>query len=122
MNSAYLKNIQMGDTTYQWLATLRGAQDAIRYPSFVVEVLSPGTEARDRGEKSLEYRACPSIQEYLLISSSFTIVELFRREKHGFWALYTLGLEDSVELTSLGVQFSVAEIYQDTSLVEDLNR
>ena len=27
----------------------RGAQDAIRYPSLVAEVLSPSTEARDRG-------------------------------------------------------------------------
>lgn len=99
----------------------RGAQDAIRYPSFVAEVLSSGTEARDRGEKSLEYRACPSIQEYLLISSALSIIELFRREKHGFWALYTLGIEDSVELTSLGLQFSVADVYQDTSLLEEPN-
>jgi Uma2 family endonuclease len=96
----------------------RGAQDAIRYPSLVVEVLSPSTEARDRGEKSLAYRANPGIQEYLLINSAYPIIELFRREKHGFWALYTLGIEDSVELTSIGVRFSVAEVYQDTSLTE----
>ena len=37
----------------------------------VAEVLSPTTEARDRGQKSLQYRSCPSIQEYLLISSEF---------------------------------------------------
>jgi Uma2 family endonuclease len=96
----------------------RGAQDAIRYPSLVVEVLSLSTEARDRGEKSLAYRANPGIQEYLLINSAYPIIELFRREKHGFWALYTLGIEDSVELTSIGVRFSVAEVYQDTSLTE----
>ncbi|HEU5374567.1 MAG TPA: Uma2 family endonuclease [Ktedonobacteraceae bacterium] len=97
----------------------RGAQDAIRYPSLVVEVLSPTTEARDRGEKSLAYRANPGIQEYLLVNSEFPIIELFRREKHGFWALYTLGIEDSLELTSIGIHFSVAEAYQDTSLVEE---
>ncbi|HEY1354313.1 MAG TPA: Uma2 family endonuclease [Ktedonobacteraceae bacterium] len=97
----------------------RGAQDAIRYPSLVVGVLSPTTEARDRGEKSLAYRANPGIQEYLLINSAYPIIELFRREKHGFWALYTLGMQDSVELTSMGVRFSVAEVYQDTSLMEE---
>lgn len=97
----------------------RGAQDAIRYPSLVVEVLSPTTEACDRGEKSGAYRANPGIQEYLLIHSAFPMIELFRREKHGVWALYTLGIEDSVELTSIGVRFSVAEVYQDTSLREN---
>jgi Uma2 family endonuclease len=97
----------------------RGAQDAIHYPSLVVEVLSPSTEARDRGEKSLAYRANPGIQEYLLINSVFPIIELFRREKHGFWALYTLGIEDAVELTGIDVRFSVADVYQDTSLIEE---
>src|SRR5258708_3277935 len=97
----------------------RRAQDSIRYPSFIIEVLSPSTEARDRGEKSLEYRANSNIQEYLLINSTLPIVELFRREKHGFWTLYTLGIGDSLELTSIAVHFSVAEIYQDTSLVQE---
>src|SRR6266581_6294498 len=64
----------------------RGAREVIRYPSLVVEVLSPATEARDRGQKSLQYRSCPSIQEYLLISSEFPLVEVFRREKQGFWS------------------------------------
>jgi Uma2 family endonuclease len=53
----------------------RGAQEVIRYPSLVAEVLSPTTEARDRGQKSLQYRSCPSIQEYLLISSSFLLLK-----------------------------------------------
>ncbi len=96
----------------------RGAQEVIRYPSLVVEVLSPTTEARDRGQKSLQYRACPSIQEYLLISSEFLLVEVFRREKHGFWTLYTLGSDDTIELTSLGIRFALAEVYQNTSLTE----
>lgn len=97
----------------------RGARDAIRYPSLVVEVLSPTTEAHDRGKKSRAYRANPGIQEYLLIDVAFPMIELFRREKHGFWTLSTFGREDSVELTSIGVRFSVAEVYQDTSLGEE---
>ncbi|HEU5228619.1 MAG TPA: Uma2 family endonuclease [Ktedonobacteraceae bacterium] len=96
----------------------RGAQDVIRYPSVVAEVLSPATEARDRGQKSLQYRLCPSIQEYLLISSEFPLVEVFRREKQGFWSLYTLGLNDTIELNSLGLRFSVADLYYNTSFLE----
>jgi Uma2 family endonuclease len=97
----------------------RGAQEVIRYPSLVAEVLSPTTEARDRGQKSLQYRSCPSIQEYLLISSEFPLVEVFRREKQGFWSLYTLGLGDTIELSSLSLRFSVTDIYQNTSFLED---
>jgi len=97
----------------------RGAQDAIRYPCLVAEVLSPTTEARDRGQKSLQYRACPSMQEYLLISSEFPLVEVFRREKQGFWSLYTLGQDDTIELTSLELRFPVIELYQNTSLLEE---
>lgn len=99
----------------------RGAQEVICYPSLVAEVLSPATEARDRGQKFLQYRACPSIQEYLLISSEFPLVEVFRREKQGFWSLYTLGFDDITELTSLELRFPVAELYQNTSLLEEAN-
>jgi Uma2 family endonuclease len=99
----------------------RGAQDVIRYPSLVAEVLSPTTEARDRGQKSLQYRSCTSIQEYLLISSEFPLVEVFRREKQGFWSLYTLGLADTIELTSLELRLPVAELYRNTSLLEEAN-
>jgi|SRR6266851_9453429 len=99
----------------------RGAQEVIRYPSLVAEVLSPTTEARDRGQKSLQYRACPSIQEYLLISSEFPLVEVFRREKQGFWSLYTLGLADTIELTSLELRLPVAELYRNTSFLEEAN-
>lgn len=97
----------------------RGAQDAIRYPTLVAEVLSPTTEARDRGQKSFRYRSCPSIQEYLLISSEFPLVEVFRREKQGFWSLYTLELDDTIELNSLDIRFPVADLYQNTSFLEE---
>src|SRR5947209_9150129 len=99
----------------------RGAQDVIRYPSLVAEVLSPTTEARDRGQKSLQYRLCPSMQEYLLISSEFPLVEVICGEKQGFWSLYTLGLSDTIELTSLGLRFAVADVYQNTSFLEESN-
>lgn len=96
----------------------RGAKSAIHYPSVIVEVLSPTTEARDRGEKALRYRASETIQEYLIVNADALIIELCRREKQGFWTLHTLEQNATVELTSLGVRFSVTDIYQDTSLLE----
>ncbi len=97
----------------------RGAKEAIHYPSLVVEVLSPTTEARDRGKKSLHYRSSPTIQEYLLVSTESPLVEIVRREKNGFWLLSTLGPEDSVVLTSLNISFPVAEAYQNTSFMDE---
>jgi Uma2 family endonuclease len=97
----------------------RRAKEAIHYPMLVVEVLSPTTEARDRGKKSLHYRSSPTIQEYLLVSPESPIVEIFRREKNGFWMLSTLGPDDSIFLTSLNVQFPVAEVYQNTSFLDE---
>jgi Uma2 family endonuclease len=115
-----LKNYRLcPDVTVSRDSRDRGAADAIRYPSLVVEVLSPSTEAQDRGRKSLEYRSSQTIQEYLLISSDVSIIELFRREKNGFWTLYTLRLNDTVELTSLNIHFSVAKAYENTSFMEE---
>jgi len=99
----------------------RGALEVIRYPCLVAEVLSPATEARDRGQKSLQYRSSPSIQEYLLISSEFPLVEVFRRERQEFWSLYTLGLDDTIELTGLNLRFPVAELYHNTSFLKEAN-
>lgn len=93
----------------------RGARDAIRYPTLVVEVLSPSTEAQDRGRKSLEYRASQTIQEYLLISSDWILIELFRREKNGLWTVSTLRSGELVELSSLNIRFPVAAVYENTS-------
>lgn len=97
----------------------RGAKDAIHYPSLIVEVLSPSTEAQDRGRKALAYRASQTIQEYLLISSETPVIELVRREKNGFWTLYTLRPDDIVDITSLSIRFPVAKAYENTVLLEE---
>ena len=97
----------------------RGAKDAIYYPSLVIEILSPSTSARDLNEKSIQYRSNSSIQEFLLVHTQSPVIEHFRREKHGFWGFYKLQLGDTVELANLGISFSVAEIYEDTSLLEE---
>ncbi|QBD80533.1 Uma2 family endonuclease [Ktedonosporobacter rubrisoli] len=39
----------------------KGQGDSIRYPRLVVEVLSPSTEAFDRGRKAAYYRECASL-------------------------------------------------------------
>ncbi len=73
--------------------------DLVINPSVVVEVLSPSTEAYDRGEKATAYRTLPSLRDYVLISQERPVVEVFSRNQdvwehkvfEGLGALAVLG-------------------------------
>lgn len=93
--------------------------EMIEYPCLVIEVLSPSTEARDRGRKLAYYRNCPSIREYALVDPHYPSVELFRRERGNLWTYCVFGREDEVEFTSLGVRFPVSNIYRNVVLPPD---
>ena len=86
------------------------------YPTVVIEVLSPSTEITDRGKKLLYYQAHPTIQEYMIADSQSIRIETYRREKTR-WTFSTYTLEDEVHLESLGIQFSVREVYERTGLI-----
>jgi len=82
-------------------------------------VLSSGTEARDRGRKFGWYRACPSIQEYVLVASEYKEVQVYQRERNDLWTLRNFAPGDTAELASLGVTFSVADVYEGTFFPEE---
>jgi Uma2 family endonuclease len=94
-------------------------EEMIQYPCLIVEVLSPSTEAYDRGRKLAFYRQCPSIREYVLVDSQRQTVEVFRREKNTFWTYHAFGPGDDVELASLGVRFPLVKLYRNVVLAED---
>lgn len=95
----------------------RNATKVIQYPCLVAEILSPGTRALDRGIKADLYQNCPSIQEILLVDTQVMRVQLYRREADG-WKIRNFTHDDIIELTSLNMQFPVAEIYEKTSFDE----
>ena len=47
-------------------------------PKVIFEVLSPSTEAYDRGAKFRRYRSIASLEEYVLIASEEFVVEVYR--------------------------------------------
>ncbi len=100
------------DVTVTCDARDRGRSDLIRSPRLVVEVLSPSTEARDRGRKLQCYLACPTVEEYLLVDSRSVKIEIYRKEQKK-WVYYAYEADDEVELTSLGVSFAVTDAYED---------
>jgi Uma2 family endonuclease len=92
------------------------ARQFIQYPCLIIEVLSPSTEAYDRGGKFALYRRLASLQEYVLVSSESRSVEVFRRTTSGTWEFKDYGEEDSISLTSVGLTLAIAEIYEDVTL------
>jgi Uma2 family endonuclease len=78
----------------------RTAQKFSRYPCLIVEVISPRTEAYDRGGKFAFYRRLESLKEYVLVGSEAKTVEAFRRNSNGSWALIPYGLGETIELAS----------------------
>ncbi len=93
----------------------RGTIDIVESPRLAVEVLSPSTQGYDRGEKARYYRACPTIEEYVLIEAQQQAVEVYRREKD-FWKLYAFGPGDTVILASLNVKVPISAIYENTTV------
>jgi Uma2 family endonuclease len=48
----------------------RNASKYISHPCLIIEILSPSTEAYDRGNKFRRYRRSTSLQEYVLVSTT----------------------------------------------------
>lgn len=89
------------------------SEDFIRYPRLVVEVLSPSTEAFNRGGKFADYRTIETLQEYVLISQEQVSVDCFRRNAEGLWVLYPYSAGEDVHLTSIDFHCPIAALYED---------
>ncbi|MGM3308919.1 Uma2 family endonuclease [Anabaena sp. WFMT] len=87
----------------------------LRYPCLIIEVLSPTTEAFDRGDKFADYRNLDSLQEYVLVSQNKINVEIFRRNSEGQWLFYSYGKEENLHLASVDFQCSINDVYEDVS-------
>ncbi|MCQ8118540.1 Uma2 family endonuclease [Methylomonas rosea] len=85
----------------------------IEHPSLIVEVLSDSTAAFDRGGKFAAYRKLASLQEYLIVDIEARRVECFRRTSDNDWLLHDYVDAVDCELTSLGIEIPMAEIFED---------
>jgi Uma2 family endonuclease len=95
--------------------TADNARDTLTNPTLVVEVLSPSTEAYDRGEKFAHYRTIETLQEYVLVAQDRPVVDVFSRRGE-FWRLQTIAnLDEPVELLSVGCTLSLRDIYENVT-------
>jgi Uma2 family endonuclease len=81
-------------------------------PVVVVEVLSPSTEAYDRGEKLAHYQQMPALREIVLIAHDEQRVEIWHRQDDR-WTLRTVGSDGTASLESIGCELPLAEIYRN---------
>jgi Uma2 family endonuclease len=92
---------------------LDNQEDTLLNPGLIVEVLSPSTEAYDRGRKFEHYKSIESLREYLLVASDHMHADLYTRQPDDRWLLTSVDkLEDCLTLESVGAQLSLADLYE----------
>ena len=86
--------------------------DTLLNPIVIVEVLSPSTEASDRGEKFAHYRQLPSLQEYVLVAQDQIRVEHYRRQERQ-WIFTDFEKHDEIlPLPSIECELPLQDIYE----------
>lgn len=89
-------------------------RSVITNPLIVVEVLSDGTAATDRGEKLQEYQTIESLQAYLLVDQDSPRVACYTRRENGHWDYHTVtGLENALTIPTLEITLALAEVYDE---------
>jgi len=86
--------------------------DTLLNPIVVGEVLSPSTEAYDRGEKFAHYQALASLKEYILVSQDRVRVEHYRLIKTQWVQTEFQAPEEVLPLVSIECELPLRHIYR----------
>ena len=89
----------------------RNAHKFIQFPKLIVEVLSPGTADKDRGNKFRDYQTISTLQEYVLIDSEKISAECYRRGEGRMWLYYPYATGDAIALESLDISLQIEQLY-----------
>ena len=93
--------------------------DILLNPIVLVEVLSPSTEAYDRGEKFSHYRQLESLKEYILVSQDRVNVERYLRIQDEWRYTYYQDLNDVLPISSIQCELPLLEIYERVTFPEE---
>jgi len=87
--------------------------DEILNPVLIAEVLSPSTEAYDRGEKFRVYRTIPTLRHYLLISQDCPCVEHYEKLDDQRWGFVDCtDLDGAIAIQQPTLAIPLAEVYR----------
>ncbi len=91
--------------------------DILVNPLVVIEVLSPSTEAYDRGAKFLYYQSIPSLREYVLVSQTVRRFEVYRKQPDGSWLYQSFPFSPPpLVLQSIDCTLTFDEIYDKVEI------
>jgi Uma2 family endonuclease len=88
--------------------------DVLTNPRLIIEVLSPSTEAFDRGTKFWRYRSWnQTLTNYLVVSQVEPFIEHFARQPDGAWSIVGTyaALTDTLRIEAFGICIPLREIY-----------
>lgn len=85
----------------------------IYHPCLIIKVLSPSTEAFDRGDKFKFYRQIDTLTEYVLIDAEKINVECFRLNEKRLWELHPYQDNEEFYLNSINFSGPLSLIYED---------
>jgi Uma2 family endonuclease len=87
--------------------------DTLLNPLLILEILSPSTEAYDRGKKFEMYQGLDSLQHYLLVAQDRPFMMHYHRQGGNDWLLHTAqDLNEGIVLDDLEIELPLAEIYE----------
>lgn len=87
--------------------------DILLNPTLIIEVLSPSTEAYDRGKKFQRYREIESLQAYALISQETPHIDCFVRQDKNTWILSDAdGIDAKIDLVPIDCVLSLVDVYE----------
>ena len=92
--------------------------DILLNPIVIVEVLSPSTEAYDRGDKFAHYRQLQSLREYILVSQDKVRVDHYVRQATQWILTDFQELDQQLPLTSIQCELPLQEIYENVPFPE----
>lgn len=88
-----------------------------RHPKLIVEVLSPKTEAFDRGDKFDDYQSLDTLEEYVLLTQNRMRMECFRRNAEGLWVRYVYREGHAIHLASVDFRCPIADLYENVEFL-----
>ena len=86
--------------------------DVLTNPLLIIEVLSESTKDYDRGGKFHQYMRIPSLQEYLTVSQTETLIDQSIRQDDNSWLIREITpASGHVPLRSLGIELDFSDVY-----------
>lgn len=108
-------SVYCGEGIYETL----GGMEVLTNPQMIIEVLSPSTEAFDRGDKFTYYKSIESFSEYLLIATNRPRVTQFIKQNENEWIQReATGLDARFFSPTFDVEILLSEIYLDVEFPE----